>query len=117
MVEARTAQAKDRAMTWSLANVEARAASHASFKIPPRTKREVLCVGEFAKLVFVDLPDSNGERMWVEIVSTEGDRYRGRLRNTPVVIRDLEENDLIEFGPEHVANWADPIEFAEGDIQ
>jgi uncharacterized protein YegJ (DUF2314 family) len=116
MVEAGTPEAEGSAMTWALASAEARAAASASFKIPPRTKREALCVGEFAKLVFVDLPDL-GERMWVEIVATEGGRYRGRLRNSPVVIRDLEENDLIEFGPEHVANWADPIEFAEGGVQ
>jgi hypothetical protein len=91
-------------MTWSLVNVEERAAEHATFKIPSRSVREKLCVGDLVKLVFVT-PAGEGERMWVEIGHAESGRYSGRLRNTPVRIRDLGESAFVEFGPEHVADW------------
>lgn len=91
-------------MTWSLANIEARAAEHATFKIPLRSVREKLCIGDLVKLVFVT-PSGEGERMWVEIGHVQDGRYSGRLRNTPVQIRDLDEGASIEFGPEHVADW------------
>ncbi len=95
-------------MIWKLVNVEARAAEHGSFKIPLRSQRENLRVGNLVKLVFIDptrgMP--NGERMWVEVVAVEVGRYRGELRNVPVLIEDLREGDLVEFGPEHVADWS-----------
>jgi uncharacterized protein YegJ (DUF2314 family) len=95
-------------MTYALASAEARANAHASFKIPSRVDREDLRERDLAKLVFVDPTEdgaAGGERMWVEVVAVEAGRYRGRLRNMPVVIRDLEEGALVEFGPEHVADW------------
>ena len=95
-------------MTWALANVEDRAASHASFKIPARSTRSTLRVGDLAKLVFVFPSTSgppNGERMWVKIERVEDGRYRGRLWNMPVLIQDLKADDPIAFGPEHVADW------------
>ena len=95
-------------MSWALADVEARASKYASFEIPGRAKREALRVGDLAKLVFVDLQihdGASGERMWVEIVRVVAGRYRGRLRNAPVVIDGLEEGALVDFGPEHVADW------------
>jgi uncharacterized protein YegJ (DUF2314 family) len=96
--------------TWTLASAEARATLHASFRIPPRAEREALRVGDFAKLVFIDPAEeaaASGERMWIEIVAVQAGRYRGRLRNVPVLIRDLKEDDPIEFGPEHVADWTE----------
>jgi uncharacterized protein YegJ (DUF2314 family) len=108
LVEDRAAKEEWRAMTWALASAEARATA-ASFRIPLRAEREALCVGSFAKLVFVD-PTKNlvvGERMWVEIMAADAGRYWGRLRNVPVVITGLEEDDLVEFGPEHVADWTE----------
>jgi hypothetical protein len=95
-------------MTWSLISVEERAQVHASFSIPPRSEREGLCTGDLAKLIFVDptLGIPSGERMWVEIVEgMASGYYRGRLLNVPILIQDLGEGDLIEFGPEHVASW------------
>lgn len=95
-------------MTWTLTSAEARASEHESFKIPSREARELLCVGDLAKLIFIGSPDSNGERMWVEIDRVKDGRYRGCLRNRPVIIHDLEEGASIEFGPEHVADFAGP---------
>jgi hypothetical protein len=95
-------------VTWALANAEERSTTYSSFWIPPRSEREGLRVGDFARLVFVDSIHSRpavGERMWVQVVAAESGRYRGRLRNTPALIRDLTEGDSIEFGPEHVAEW------------
>jgi hypothetical protein len=34
-----------------------------------------------------------------------GGRYRGSLCNVPVVIGGPRKGDLVEFGPEHVADW------------
>jgi uncharacterized protein YegJ (DUF2314 family) len=108
LVEDRAAEEENFAMTWTLDNAEARAAAHASFKIPSRSEREDLRAGDLAKLIFVDAADrgsARGERMWVEVMAVEVGRYRGRLRNTPVVIQGLEADDPVEFGPDHVADW------------
>jgi uncharacterized protein YegJ (DUF2314 family) len=95
-------------MTWALASAEARATAHDSFRIPPRSERESLRVGNVAKLIFVSTDvGSPGERMWVEIVAANAGRYQGRLRNTPVLMRELTEDDPVEFGPEHVADWSE----------
>jgi hypothetical protein len=95
--------------SWALANVEDRASSSpGTFQIPARFKRASLRVGDLAKLVFVFPSASgppNGERMWVKITAVEAGCYRGLLWNKPVLIEDLQPDDPIEFGPEHVADW------------
>lgn len=93
-------------MSWTLASAEARAAAHSSFKIPSRSEREDLRVGDLAKLVFV-VDGAGGERMWVEVTAVAAGRYRGILRNVPVTIPGIAEGDTVEFGPEHVADWDD----------
>jgi hypothetical protein len=91
-----------------LANVEDRAvAAPGTFQIPARFKRASLHAGDLAKLVFVVPSMSappNGERMWVKITAVEDGRYRGLLSNKPVLIEDLQPDDPVEFGPEHVAD-------------
>ena len=99
---------------WVLVNAEARAAAHHSFEIPPRSERESLRAGDLVKLIFVDptaAGSSRGERLWVEITEAGTERYLGRLRSSPVLIRGLREGNLVEFRPEHVAT----IMAAEGE--
>lgn len=91
-------------MPWSLASAEARATAHASFEIPSRADREGLHVGDLVKLIFADVVEGHGERMWVEVARVEGDHYQGHLRNTSVLFQDLDEGAAIVFGPEHVAD-------------
>lgn len=42
------------------------------------------------------------ERMWVEIISRNGDQFRGRLKNTPNFIPDLAFDDELDFLSCHV---------------
>ena len=81
-------------------------ASPRTFSIPRRIVRESLRPGDRVKLLFqVDPPKGlvETERMWVEVVKTERDRYVGRLANEPSVLTSLKLGDEISFLPEHVA--------------
>jgi len=48
-----------------------------------------------------------GEFMWVELLSVEGGRYHGELRNEPHTRGLLHENEHLDFGPEHILDLAD----------
>jgi hypothetical protein len=52
---------------------------------------------------FGDGQPDGAERMWVEVLEVDGDRYVGRLDNEPTIVSDLKVDDRIRFGPEHVA--------------
>jgi hypothetical protein len=68
--------------------------------------RESLTPGDFVKLLFeVDPPADSVEveRMWVEVVTSAGGVYTGRLTTSPRHISGLRPGSLIEFRPEHVA--------------
>jgi hypothetical protein len=62
--------------------------------------------GDLAKLVFLIEPIVNpgpaGERMWVEVTTSSGDRYVGRLENQPAYLVDLAVGDEIRFDRRHV---------------
>ena len=75
-------------------------ASPDTFEIPQAALREMLKVGDHAKLGFRSLSEG-GERMWVLITERIDGRYRGTLANGPVVV-DLAFGDVIEFEPKHV---------------
>ncbi len=85
-----------------------------TFVIPERARRESLRIGDQAKLLFEE-QGSRGrvERMWVEIQrrAPEG-RYVGKLLNRPLFMVSIAYGDAVEFGPEHVADWADQEECA-----
>lgn len=92
---------------YTLANVEDRNREHPStFHIPSWTLRSSLMVGDAAKLLFEGTEGEGGDRMWLEILEplTPG-RYRGKLLNDPAMISGIHAGDVIEFGPEHVANF------------
>jgi len=76
-----------------------------SFSIPRAELRRTLAPGTLVKLLFAfaDRGGTGVERMWVEVVHVDGDRYVGRLDNEPSAIGDLRLGDRIEFGAEHVA--------------
>lgn len=99
--------------TWSLQDVEERAAANPrSFFIPERAEREAVEPGTLVKLIFPiaepvraalgdDAPAA--ERMWVRVTDRDDGGYVGRLANEPVVIPDLAEGDRIELAAEHIA--------------
>jgi Uncharacterized protein conserved in bacteria (DUF2314) len=80
------------------------AAPH-SFSIPRSDVRRSLTPGSRVKLLFGAGPGARPsvERMWVEVVEVQADRYVGRLDNDPVAIVDLRRGDRVDFRPEHVA--------------
>jgi len=78
-----------------------------TFKIPSRSDRENLAVGDHAKLIF-QLPEPgsdglNGERMWVRVtqVFASGCGYAGTLANAPTLL-PANLGDPVKFGPEHI---------------
>lgn len=77
-----------------------------TFSIPRRVVRETLAPGDYVKLIFkVDPPAGRveAERMWVEVLGTNGGTYTGRLANKAEHLPDLHPDDIILFGPEHIA--------------
>ena len=96
-------------MIWHLVSVEERhAAFPETFDIHPRTERETVLPGQFVKIIFEC--DGFSERMWVVVTRRDDDGYCGSLRNTPHEGLGLDWGDLIQFGPEHIAQVA-PIGF------
>jgi len=98
---------------WLLENAEDRhGEAPRSFFIPPRDRRTSLARGDIVKLLFLLESDErdetghfvwHGERMWVLVTEVDGERYLGRLENTPHTSDALSEGELVVFGPEHVA--------------
>jgi hypothetical protein len=89
-----------------LLNAEERHRAYPStFSIPRSDLRRSLTVGSFAKLLFgVGYDDStSAERMWVEVTEVGANGYVGRLDNDPTLIADLAPDQLVPFGPEHIA--------------
>ena len=98
---------------WVLISAEARHAAHPeTFEIPSRHERELLSVGDGAKLLF-DIEtrrdgrviDSGVDRMWVIVKRRIGPNYLGVLDSDPGSADGLKlrEGQVIAFGPEHVA--------------
>lgn len=91
-------------MKYELVNGEVMHAEHPDkFHLPQQSDRETLLPGDYAKVIF--LANGEGERMWVEIASTDPDAerpYEGTLANQPIVHTELTMGDLVQFGPEHV---------------
>ncbi len=105
---------------WRLQDADALHAQHPrSFFIPPAARRQALEPGELVKLGFEYGPhaDRRGEghieRMWVQVLE-RGDegRLRGRLRNKPDRLRELEIGDLVLFEPSNVLT----IDFSDEEL-
>jgi hypothetical protein len=93
-------------MGWRLDDVEERQReSPRHYPIPPSEERNNLQPGDLVKLVFLidDNPEIDGERMWVEVESSDGDGFVGRLANQPRWV-PLPEGAEVRFQPRHV--WA-----------
>ena len=95
---------------WSLSDADALHAEHPrSFFIPPAERRRALRIGELVKLGFVYGPhaDREGEghleRIWVEVLEQDASgEARGRLRNRPVRLTELEIGDEVAFRPHEI---------------
>ncbi len=91
-------------MNYKLENAEILNAENPNtFYIPSKVERESLKVGDLVKLIFVfDDEESMPERMWVEILSKEGEKYKGRLDNDPYTTKVIKYSDEVFFGSENI---------------
>ncbi len=93
--------------TWKLEDVSGRAIEAPyTFYLPSPQLIAQLQVGDLVKLIFqCDVENEQGlsaERMWVEIVARDADRFQGRLDNKPNYIPDLHFNEVLDFSPCHI---------------
>jgi uncharacterized protein YegJ (DUF2314 family) len=60
-------------------------------------------LGDYVKLIFTRGDDTRpGERMWVKVISREGDSWQGTLANHPYMLPKLKFNALIEFDTDNI---------------
>jgi hypothetical protein len=73
------------------------------FWIPDKADRDSLQPGDTAKVLFRTYTGDNigGERIWIEVAGRVGDKYIGRLGNTPFIIAG-KYGDRVYFRAKHV---------------
>jgi len=93
--------------SWKLIDGEKMNRAHPrTFEIPSADTKRKLKPGHIVKLGFElrkpppEVP--SGERMWVRIIARDGDKFEGELDNTPVLVKDLQLRDVVEFEVKHV---------------
>ncbi|KEZ48581.1 DUF2185 domain-containing protein [Metabacillus indicus] len=101
-------------MSWYLDNVyDLNKESPYTFYVPSSKVLDKLKVGDLVKLIFVTEKAEDdgyrGERMWVQIISTNGKRFKGKLDNEPFRL-PLKIGDEISFGIENICDteYEDP---------
>lgn len=95
---------------YTLEDAEKRQVEHPdSFSIPDKTIREGLSQGDIVKLIFLTRRDDVvAERLWVEVIGRNKDKYTGRIDNEPEYLDSLKAGDLVTFEPRHVSSmWED----------
>jgi hypothetical protein len=88
------------------------AAAPYTFFLPDPRRIDAVCAGDHVKLIFVPAIGGtkySAERMWVEIVSISGSRFRGKLDNIPDDIPGLSLGDPVEFSSWHIID----VKFAD----
>jgi len=93
--------------SWHLENADPIAAeAKYTFYKPSRKVISRLQAGDSAKLIFrftsSDPSHPAAERMWVAIEEVKKGGFTGRLDNDPYYIADLQADDVIHFGSEHI---------------
>lgn len=82
-----------------------RAENPYSFYLPCRARLEALATDDHVKAIFTPLQgdgDGGSERMWLQIVGTDGDTLRCTLQNQPFGIEALNHGDAVEIRRHHV---------------
>jgi hypothetical protein len=93
---------------------EHRARNPDTFWIPDKADRDSPQPGDTAKVMFKTYTsDISAERIWIDVAGRVGDKYIGRLGNTPFVIAG-KYGDRVYFRAEHVI---DIIRKGEGDAE
>lgn len=86
-----------------------------TYYLPSQARLDAVKVGDLIKLIIRSLPPSrqyNAERMWVEVISREGELWTGSLQNTPFDMPQLQIGNVISFPPSHIIDidWNNPDE-------
>jgi hypothetical protein len=68
-----------------------------TFSLPAPEELSALAPDDYVKLIFVSVPTSNVERMWVMIDAIDGDNLVGLLANEPKDMPGLNFRDTIAF--------------------
>ena len=71
-----------------------------TFWIPSPKTLAALKAGDYVKLIFVNQPHS--ERMWVGIVTRDGDSFTGVLMDEPCELTSIKEGDTVSFQTRHI---------------
>ncbi|WP_282081450.1 immunity protein Imm33 domain-containing protein [Aquimarina algiphila] len=93
--------------SWKLTDSEDLAKKNKyTFYKPSREITKNLEIGNIVKLTF-EFDSSNSEhpgaeRMWVEIIEINGDKYKGKLDNHPFYLHELYAGDEIFFEHKHI---------------
>lgn len=94
-----------------LEDIEKRSAeSPDSFIVPDYSIRNNLSKGDIVKLIFIPILDKPvaAERLWVKVVSREGNEYMGKVDNDPEYVDGLKSGDLVFFEARNVSDvWED----------
>lgn len=78
-----------------------------TFQIPTSAEIDALRPDDLVKLMW-ELPDGQGERMWVVLTSVGPERFEGRLDNEPFIVTGLEVDQMVRFGRRNIASiWSD----------
>lgn len=76
-----------------------------TFWIPSLQERKSLNLGDYAKLIFINLnSDFPSERIWVLITKIVVNGYEGILSNDPLFNENINNGDLIIFEYKHIIN-------------
>jgi hypothetical protein len=91
-----------------------------TFFLPKKPELNALSKGDFVKICFCDLPQSEvggAERMWVEITHRDGDKFVGTLESSPVELTQILPGDRIRFCAFHIydVDSQDCVEFSDID--
>ena len=79
-----------------------------TFFLPSNDRLNALEVGDSVKIVIQSIPaglDYDAERMWLEIVSIDGDNIKGSLDNEPFDMPQLKPKDIVKFKRWHVIDY------------
>ena len=92
------------AREWSLRNaVEAERESPYTFYRPSEAVLGMVGPGNLVKVIFdFEGEAPGGERMWLEVLSRNGDEFVGRLDNEPLSCPDLKADDSVHFSSWHI---------------
>ena len=79
-----------------------------TFFLPSEDRLNALEVGDTVKIVIRSIPsgvDYEAERMWLEIISIDGDNIVGSLDNKPFDMPQLKPEDIVNFKRFHIIDY------------